>query len=269
MELHFFPIEFKYKIREGQPYIYMYGKLEDNTRICVIQHYLPYFYAKVYNINLAQLERRLKGLEIDTNSGPAKVVKWESVEKELLGKKDSFWKIYTNQPKAVPIISKEISSWGLDCYEKDILFVHRYLRDKKISPMTLIKVEGDFVDGERSRIPVFLAESVEPFSKESVKKLVKKIAENFHLPYFTITPTFSICPKHGYIAGDHEYCPKCDSEIGYIVDAESEEGPEKIENATRSEVMDAVKGEEGVKESESAILKDSESSATIKIDNVQ
>jgi len=49
---------------------------------------------------------------------------------------------------------------------------------------------------------------------ESCKKLVKKIAENYRLPYFTITPTFSICPKHGYIAGEHQYCPKCDEEMG-------------------------------------------------------
>jgi ribonucleoside-triphosphate reductase len=56
-------------------------------------------------------------------------------------------------------------------------------------------------------------------SMEAVKKLVKKIAENYRLPYFTITPTFSICPKHGYIAGEHFFCPKCDEEIGYVADA--------------------------------------------------
>ena len=50
---------------------------------------------------------------------------------------------------------------------------------------------------------------------ESAKKLVKKIVDNYRLPYFTITPTFSICPKHGYLAGEHKYCPKCDEEIGY------------------------------------------------------
>lgn len=48
-----------------------------------------------------------------------------------------------------------------------------------------------------------------------VKELVRKITSNFHLPYFTLTPTFSVCPKHGYLTGDHEYCPKCDQEIGY------------------------------------------------------
>ncbi len=42
---------------------------------------------------------------------------------------------------------------------------------------------------------------------EMVKLLVKKISENYSIPYFTITPTFSICPVHGYIPGSHSYCP--------------------------------------------------------------
>lgn len=50
---------------------------------------------------------------------------------------------------------------------------------------------------------------------QATKSLVKKIAENFHLPYYTLTPTFSICPKHGYLAGEHYFCPKCDEDIGY------------------------------------------------------
>jgi ribonucleoside-triphosphate reductase len=53
----------------------------------------------------------------------------------------------------------------------------------------------------------------EKINKDAAKLMVKKIAEKYHLPYFTITPTFSICPMHGYIAGKHEYCPKCDEEI--------------------------------------------------------
>jgi ribonucleoside-triphosphate reductase (formate) len=56
----------------------------------------------------------------------------------------------------------------------------------------------------------FIGEKLE---REGVKKLVKKISENYHLPYFTITPTFSVCPNHGYMAGEHEYCPKCDEDI--------------------------------------------------------
>lgn len=44
---------------------------------------------------------------------------------------------------------------------------------------------------------------------ETTKNLVRKIAENYSLPYFTLTPTFSICPVHGYLEGEHETCPKC------------------------------------------------------------
>jgi len=50
-------------------------------------------------------------------------------------------------------------------------------------------------------------------SPEATKRLVRKIAETFHLPYYTLTPTFSVCPKHGYISGEHKYCPKCDEEL--------------------------------------------------------
>jgi ribonucleoside-triphosphate reductase len=61
---------------------------------------------------------------------------------------------------------------------------------------------------------IFLGERMP--STQSVKTLVRKVAENYKLPYFSITPTFSICPKHGYIAGEHYYCPKCDAEAGYV-----------------------------------------------------
>ena len=49
-------------------------------------------------------------------------------------------------------------------------------------------------------------------SAEACKKLVRRSLERFRLPYITITPTFSICPKHGYLAGEHEFCPTCDEE---------------------------------------------------------
>lgn len=50
-------------------------------------------------------------------------------------------------------------------------------------------------------------------SSAACKKLVKKVLETFKIPYITITPTFSICPKHGYLNGEHEFCPKCDEEL--------------------------------------------------------
>lgn len=51
----------------------------------------------------------------------------------------------------------------------------------------------------------FLGEKLS--SGESAKRLVRKIAENTRIPYFSITPTFSICPVHGYISGEHFSCP--------------------------------------------------------------
>lgn len=47
------------------------------------------------------------------------------------------------------------------------------------------------------------------------KSFVRRVIENYQLPYITVTPTFSICPRHGYIAGEHDFCPHCDEEIGY------------------------------------------------------
>lgn len=50
-------------------------------------------------------------------------------------------------------------------------------------------------------------------SADACRTLVKRALSRFRLPYITVTPTFSICPKHGYLAGSHAFCPKCDTEI--------------------------------------------------------
>jgi ribonucleoside-triphosphate reductase (formate) len=49
-------------------------------------------------------------------------------------------------------------------------------------------------------------------SGEACRALVQRALTNFRLPYITITPTFSICPTHGYLQGEHAFCPKCDAE---------------------------------------------------------
>ena len=57
---------------------------------------------------------------------------------------------------------------------------------------------------------LYLGERVS--SSQACKELVRRALTRFRLPYITITPTFSICPVHGYIAGEHEFCPHCDAE---------------------------------------------------------
>jgi len=56
-------------------------------------------------------------------------------------------------------------------------------------------------------VHLFVGEEIT--NPENVKKLVKLICERYHLPYFTVTPTFSICSTHGYLSGKQETCPHC------------------------------------------------------------
>ncbi|HPG40431.1 MAG TPA: ribonucleoside triphosphate reductase [bacterium] len=56
-------------------------------------------------------------------------------------------------------------------------------------------------------IHLFLGERIK--DTESLKNMIRKICNNYRLPYFTITPTFSVCPSCGYIDGEKEFCPKC------------------------------------------------------------
>lgn len=74
----------------------------------------------------------------------------------------------------------------------------------------------------------------------AMKNLVKKICNNYKLPYFTFSPTFSTCPNHGYIAGEHFTCPKCGEEcevfsrvVGYIRPVKQWNEGKKAEFATR------------------------------------
>jgi ribonucleoside-triphosphate reductase len=68
---------------------------------------------------------------------------------------------------------------------------------------------------------IFLGEHVDDM--EALKGLIRKIANNYRLPYFTLTPTFSICPSHGYLDGEQEICSICDQKtevysrvVGYL-----------------------------------------------------
>jgi ribonucleoside-triphosphate reductase len=68
---------------------------------------------------------------------------------------------------------------------------------------------------------IFLGEQAD--DTEVIKHLVRKITANYKLPYFTLTPTFSICPSHGYINGEQETCTQCDQKtevysrvVGYL-----------------------------------------------------
>lgn len=115
------------------------------------------------------------------------------------------------------------------------------LKDKKMYPEIIVANEAEFKRGSKpyytnsSHLPVnysqdiietlniqdtlqtkytggtvihlFLGERVADY--RAIPSLVKKVCENYRLPYFTITPTFSVCPSHGYVSGEHFSCPTC------------------------------------------------------------
>lgn len=86
-------------------------------------------------------------------------------------------------------------------YDLNIRDNHNYLAGKN----------GSFVFVHNTVLHLYMNEAIS--SSDACKKIVKRALTNFKLPYITITPTFSICPIHGYIKGQHEYCPKCDAEL--------------------------------------------------------
>ena len=100
----------------------------------------------------------------------------------------------------------------------------------------------------------FLGERI--YDIESTKKLIRKIAENYSLPYFTLTPTFSICPVHGYLSGEHYTCPKCVVEqktevysrvVGYIRPIQQWNGGKQEEFKDRKEFVVKQKAKEKIK----------------------
>ena len=69
-------------------------------------------------------------------------------------------------------------------------------------------LQGKYTGG--TVLHLYMGERVS--SGAACRELVKRALTNFRLPYITVTPTFSICPTHGYLAGEHKFCPRCDEE---------------------------------------------------------
>ncbi len=87
---------------------------------------------------------------------------------------------------------------------------------------------------------LFLGEKVRDW--KTCREFVKKVAGRYRLPYFTITPTFSVCPTHGYLVGEHQHCPTCTTEcevwsriVGYFRPVKEWNKGKKSEYAERIE----------------------------------
>lgn len=124
-------------------------------------------------------------------------------------------------------------------YPQIIVANERYVADKRAEPFYTnssqlpVDYEGDLFEALEHQeslqtlytggtvFHIFLGERLH--SWKSAAELIRKVTWNSRLPYFTLTPTFSICPTHGYISGEHRQCPTCSAScevysrvVGYL-----------------------------------------------------
>ena len=198
MKLLFYTYDYQYKIKDQKVLIHLYSELADGRKPCIVIEHEHYFYAAAGQRNLTP--ENLQRIIVPLYNQQGKVTRWEEVEKEFQGKRQKFLKIYTNVPMAVPPISKELEALGVSCYEKDILFVQRFIRDTGILPLVMAEAEGDFVKVEDNwlRVPLFLATRVAAMPTGDERLGDERPGDNKALPHsldeldilsFDIAPT--------------------------------------------------------------------------------
>jgi DNA polymerase I len=163
-KIQFFLLDITYKIIDNKPVIYLFGRTVKGKSICVTDdNFNPYFW--VIPRSNADIKKRLEKLKVES----AEVTGLEIINKKYLGKKIEAIKVYTKQPKDIPVIRNNIKEWEEISLisEYDIPFVKRYLIDKKIIPLTLIEAEGDFVTS-RFRVTMFKANKISNFSEDTI-----------------------------------------------------------------------------------------------------
>ncbi|MBW2972827.1 DNA-directed DNA polymerase [Candidatus Woesearchaeota archaeon] len=170
-KFQFYPLDLTYKVVDGKPIIYIFGKTTDNQQICVLDDsFEPYFY--VIPKAGADIKDKLLGISIEKDNDSYHITRVESEKMKFKEKEVDALRCFTNVPRAVPEMKDIIYDWDSveSVHEYDIRFVRRYLIDKNITPLTLVNVEGDVVP-EKLKVPAIKAKSIEQFSEDTVKNL--------------------------------------------------------------------------------------------------
>ncbi len=123
-----FIINSTYRIIDNQPFVFLFGRLENNQSFLTINRYDPYFYIKL----------------IDTKKLPEEIKYEKTTYKNFNGQE--VVRIFTETPKEVTLLRHELEENNIECYEADIRFTQRYLIDKNIK--STINIEGDYELGE-------------------------------------------------------------------------------------------------------------------------
>jgi len=164
-KLRFFLLDITYKIVDDRPIIYLFGRMLDNKQVCVIDDtFAPYFW--IVPNNMEEVKKELDKLK-ENNS----ITNYQISNKDYFGGEIEAIKVFTKLPKDVPIIRDELKNLESikSINEYDIMYVRRYLIDKKITPLGLLEAEGGFIES-RIKVPVFRAEKINKFSEDTLNK---------------------------------------------------------------------------------------------------
>lgn len=149
--INFIPIDYDYFDWQGRNYIRLVGRDDKGARVLVIDSFSPYLYAiikpDVSEKQLTSLVENIEKIEIKLPSRTTKVEKTEVVQKNFLGKQVTALKIFiTNYKDAHPVADKldfpEIEARR----EYDLSLVTKYIKEKKVTPLTWYKVEGEILN---------------------------------------------------------------------------------------------------------------------------
>ncbi|MBI4918703.1 ribonuclease H-like domain-containing protein [archaeon] len=159
----FYLTDLTYKIENEKPVIYLFGRTKEGKRIIIKDtSFQPYFYLIVKE---EQALEKIKKLVLED----AKIIKIEPAKKNYFEKEILVYKAEVNYPSSVPKFKDELKNWKEveRVLEADILFTRRYLIDKKLTPMTLVKVEGEQIR-DQAKVPVFLAKKIYQDDENSI-----------------------------------------------------------------------------------------------------
>lgn len=171
-KIQFYPLDITYKIEEEKPKIYLFGKTVDQKQICILdEKFKPYFFVLLKNEeDIETFREKVLKLEVEEKDWTAKVEKTEIVKKKYIGDDVKAVKVYVRIPSDVPAIRSVLKDWDIikSINEYDIPFTRRYLLDKKITPLSLLEAEGEFVR-VKCKAPVLKAEKIEQLSSDAIK----------------------------------------------------------------------------------------------------
>ncbi|MBR9691873.1 hypothetical protein GOV06_03730, partial [Candidatus Woesearchaeota archaeon] len=172
-KIQFYPLDIAYKIENGKPVIYLYGRTTSEEQICVVDSsFEPYFYVLLRDEDeIKSFCSKIVKISVEHKDRKAAVTKTEVVDKKFLGKSRKAVKVFVGIPADVPVIRDVIKDWEMieSINEYDIHFTRRYLIDKGLTPLTLVEAEGDFIN-VKSKVPCFKAERIEQAGTDTLTK---------------------------------------------------------------------------------------------------